>query len=90
MFSSSLLDVLYGWLKLDLGNERGVTSVLYPTTGGNIHEFTALTPSVVLDVLGPPYSQEDGRNCSYYKDHSYAAFFNGDSEVGEEDKYEYG
>ncbi|XP_021755989.1 plant cysteine oxidase 1-like [Chenopodium quinoa] len=44
------------------------TSVLYPTTGGNIHEFTALTPCAVLDVLGPPYSKEDGRDCTYYKE----------------------
>ncbi|CAL5193146.1 unnamed protein product [Lathyrus oleraceus] len=44
------------------------TSVLYPTTGGNIHEFTAITPCAVLDVIGPPYSKEDDRDCSYYKD----------------------
>ncbi|KAG6642841.1 hypothetical protein CIPAW_09G168800 [Carya illinoinensis] len=49
------------------------TSVLYPTTGGNIHAFTAITPCAVLDVLGPPYSNDDGRDCSYYKDHPYAA-----------------
>lgn len=44
------------------------TSVLYPTSGGNIHEFTAVTPCAVLDVMGPPYSKDDGRDCSYYKD----------------------
>lgn len=49
------------------------TSVLYPTTGGNIHAFTAITPCAVLDVLGPPYSKDDGRDCSYYKDHPYTA-----------------
>jgi len=49
------------------------TSVLYPTTGGNIHAFTAITPCAVLDVLGPPYSKEDGRDCSYYKDYPYTA-----------------
>lgn len=49
-------------------------SVLYPTKGGNIHAFTAKTPCVVLDVMGPPYSKEDGRDCTYYKDHRYAAF----------------
>lgn len=50
------------------------TSVLYPNTGGNMHEFTAITPCAVLDVLGPPYSKEDGRDCSYYRDHPYDAF----------------
>ncbi|KAK4414838.1 Plant cysteine oxidase 1 [Sesamum alatum] len=44
------------------------TSVLYPTSGGNIHEFTAITPCAVLDVIGPPYSKDDGRDCSYYRD----------------------
>ncbi|KAL2320499.1 hypothetical protein Fmac_029468 [Flemingia macrophylla] len=51
-------------------------SVLYPTAGGNIHEFTAITPCAVLDVIGPPYSKKDGRDCSYYRDHPYASFPN--------------
>ncbi|KAK2362457.1 plant cysteine oxidase [Trifolium repens] len=50
------------------------TSVLYPTTGGNIHEFTAITPCAVLDVIGPPYSKQDGRDCSYYRDYPCDTF----------------
>ena len=43
------------------------SSILYPTAGGNIHCFTAITPCVFLDVLGPSFL--DGRDCSYYKEH---------------------
>lgn len=66
------------------------TSVLYPTSGGNIHSFTAITPCAVLDVIGPPYSMEDGRDCSYYKEHPYASFPNGDMGLGEEEGEGYG
>ncbi|KAM2565163.1 hypothetical protein TB1_007825 [Malus domestica] len=65
-------------------------SVLYPTKGGNIHAFTAITPCAVLDVIGPPYSKEDGRDCSYYKDHPYAAYSNGGAAVTEEKRDCYG
>ncbi|CAL5431731.1 unnamed protein product [Camellia sinensis] len=54
------------------------TSVLYPTSGGNIHAFTAITPCVVLDVMGPPYSKDDGRDCSYYRDIPCNALSNGE------------
>jgi len=33
----------------------------------NIHEFTALTPCCVIDVLAPPYDWKRGRRCTYYE-----------------------
>lgn len=43
-------------------------SVLFPTSGGNIHSLTALTPAAILDVLSPPYSAELGRPSTYYSE----------------------
>ncbi|KAL8129469.1 hypothetical protein V2J09_018624 [Rumex salicifolius] len=51
------------------------TKVLFPASGGNIHQLTAITPSVVLDVIGPPYSKEDDRDCTYYRDLPFTAAF---------------
>ncbi|XP_062201895.1 plant cysteine oxidase 1-like [Phragmites australis] len=48
---------------LDASSE---TVVLYPEDGGNLHCFTATTPCALLDVMGPPYCQAEGRDCSYY------------------------
>eukprot|EP00252_Welwitschia_mirabilis_P024513 TRINITY_DN7304_c0_g1_i1.p1 TRINITY_DN7304_c0_g1~~TRINITY_DN7304_c0_g1_i1.p1 ORF type:complete len:256 (-),score=43.24 TRINITY_DN7304_c0_g1_i1:326-1093(-) len=48
---------------------RTETSVLFPTTGGNIHCFTAVSSCAVLDVLAPPYSENEGRHCTYYRDY---------------------
>jgi len=35
-------------------------SVLGPETGGNMHAFTAITDTAVLDVLCPPYDVHGG------------------------------
>jgi hypothetical protein len=47
---------------LDASSE---TVVLYPEYG-NLHCFTATDPCVVLDVMAPPYCQDEGRDCAYY------------------------
>ncbi|KAL3644132.1 hypothetical protein CASFOL_012064 [Castilleja foliolosa] len=62
------------------------TSVLYPTSGGNIHEFTAVTPCAVLDVIGPPYSKSDGRDCSFYKETLCGDLFSDNGELTKDDR----
>ncbi|XP_051141529.1 plant cysteine oxidase 2-like isoform X2 [Andrographis paniculata] len=50
------------------------TSILYPADGGNMHCFTAKTACAVLDVLGPPYCDPDGRHCQYYYEYPFSEF----------------
>ncbi|CAH1441875.1 unnamed protein product [Lactuca virosa] len=65
------------------------TSVLYPTSGGNIHAFRAITPCAILDVMGPPYSKKDGRDCSYYRDIPYTTlpYMSGEEREREREGY---
>ncbi|XP_050381531.1 plant cysteine oxidase 2 isoform X1 [Argentina anserina] len=65
------------------------TSILYPTDGGNLHCFTALTACAVLDVLGPPYSDPDGRHCQYYLDFPFSQFTVDGVSIPEEEKEGY-
>lgn len=65
-------------------------SILYPADGGNMHCFTAVTACAVLDVLGPPYSDPDGRHCTYYHDLPLSEFLvDGGVTVPEEEKESY-
>jgi len=36
-------------------------------TADNVHEFTALAPTALFDVIAPPYDDACGRSCSYYR-----------------------
>ncbi|KAI5683689.1 hypothetical protein M9H77_04917 [Catharanthus roseus] len=40
----------------------------------NITNRRALTPCAILDVLGLPYSDSQGRHCAYYQDYSFSTF----------------
>lgn len=64
------------------------TKVLFPDDGGNMHCFTALTPCAVLDVLGPPYNDDEGRHCTYFHDFPFS-HFSGKGELVAEEQGQY-
>ncbi|KAK2351960.1 Plant cysteine oxidase 2 [Trifolium repens] len=64
-------------------------SILYPNDGGNMHCFTAVTACAVLDVLGPPYSDPDGRHCAYYRSFPFSNFPAEGITIPEEEKKDY-
>ncbi|KAJ0260969.1 Plant cysteine oxidase 1 [Hirschfeldia incana] len=63
-------------------------SILYPEDGGNMHRFTARTACAVLDVLGPPYCNPEGRHCTYFLEFPLDNFSSEEDNVlrGEGDK----
>ncbi|XP_020607759.1 2-aminoethanethiol dioxygenase-like isoform X3 [Orbicella faveolata] len=49
--------------------ETSQSCVLTPTAGNHhaIHNIS-LGPSAFVDILGPPYAQDKGRDCTYYQE----------------------
>ena len=43
------------------------TRILFPSSGGNLHRFRAVSNCAVLDVICPPYDVKEGRTCTYYR-----------------------
>ena len=41
--------------------------LLASPTANNLHAFEAIQPAVLLDILAPPYEDEAGRSCTYYR-----------------------
>ncbi|XP_076952930.1 plant cysteine oxidase 2-like [Bidens hawaiensis] len=80
-------------LELACLKEEGVlaipcdTKVLYPNSGGNIHEFKAISPCAIIDVAGPPFSKIEGRDCIYFNDVADAVLPNENTSKKEGKRY---
>ena len=48
-------------------------AIIFPTAGGNIHQFSAVTDCAVLDILAPPYSPQGGQQttCAHLSKRCY-------------------
>eukprot|EP00210_Caulerpa_lentillifera_P002835 g2709.t1 len=60
-------------------SEDNCLSFLLPNKS-NLHKFEALSNCAILDVLAPPYSEENGRPCNYYAPRSEARGGGGEGE----------
>jgi len=49
----------------ELGQTPTPPLALYPRDA-NVHTFTALAPSAMMDLLTPPYAVGNGRDCHYF------------------------
>ena len=48
--------------------------MIQPSQGPNLHQFTALSEYVILlDIMSPPYSEQDHRPCTYFRQVEYSA-----------------
>ena len=48
---------------LDASTEANVVG----PTSKNLHEYNSLSTCVMIDLMGPPYCDELGRECHYFK-----------------------
>jgi len=66
-FSENLVEGSLRAVKHDTSLMAPELSILYPYEG-NVHEFTAGDyGAAVLDIIVPPYSDDDLRDCTFYK-----------------------
>lgn len=41
--------------------------ILFPKQGGNFHSFKSSEGCVIMDVMSPPYDEDEGRECTYFQ-----------------------